>query len=196
MREMFSLLVAIVLGALSAHFLDIETNLASDANMLFLYALLFIVGMELAKSKINLKQMSLSDLVLPLLTILGSFIGAILAAAAMDSLEVYDSLAVVSGFSFSSFAGAMLSEVKNPTIGLIALISNLFRECLTICFAPYIIKFFGERSYIASAGSTSIDTCLPSLVKYSSGKTVGLSMFSGAILTLMVPVFISFFAGA
>ena len=70
--------------------------------------------------------------------------------------------------------------------------SNIFREIITLLFAPLLAKYFGELAPIAAGGATAMDTTLPIITKFS-GKEYGIiSLFSGIVLSLLVPFLVTF----
>jgi len=53
------------------------------------------------------------------------------------------------------------------------------------------VKFFGKLSPIASGGATSMDTTLPVIAKFSGREYAVISVFSGVVLTILVPFIIT-----
>jgi len=72
-----------------------------------------------------------------------------------------------------------------------ALISNISREIFTLIATPILVKFFGKLSPIASGGATSMDTTLPVIAKFSGREYAVISVFSGVVLTILVPFIIT-----
>ena len=57
---------------------------------------------------------------------------------------------------------------------------------------PVLVKYFGKLAPIASGGATTSDTTLPVIMKYSGKEYVLGAVIQGIILTLLVPIIISF----
>ena len=194
MKDILIMLGVFAAGAAISANVSIDPEMISSLTDLFLFLLLTFVGMDIANTKIDLKKMSIKDLLLPFIVVAGSVIGGLVANMVLEGVSLKDSLAIVSGFGYYSLSSIILNETSGSYIGVIALTSNIIREILTICFAPLLIRYGGDNSYIASAGATSMDTCLFQLVRYSDGNSVPLSIFSGFILTVLVPILVTFFA--
>ncbi|MCG8375720.1 MAG: lysine exporter LysO family protein, partial [Chlorobiales bacterium] len=76
-------------------------------------------------------------------------------------------------------------------LGVIALLSNIFREIITLLAVPLLVKYFGKLAGIATGGATAMDTTLPIIVKFT-GKDYGIiAIFSGITLTILVPVLVT-----
>ncbi|MBM9535854.1 LysO family transporter [Desulfobulbus alkaliphilus] len=64
---------------------------------------------------------------------------------------------------------------------------------LTLLILPFLVKYAGKLSTIASGGATSMDTTLPIVVRFSGQQFVMISIYSGLIITFLVPVLVTFF---
>ena len=108
-------------------------------------------------------------------------------------LSIYESLAIASGMGYYTLSSIILTQTVGASLGTMAFLSNIIREILTIIITPFISKK-SQLSPIASAGATSMDTTLPVIIKFTS-KTAGLiSIISGVIITLLVPLLVTLFA--
>lgn len=129
-------------------------------------------------------------LFVPVFIVLGTITGTFIFIQVSDAYSAVDIMAVGFGFGYYSLSSIILSEIASETIGVIALLTNIIRELLTLLLAPLLPRVFGKLSIIASGGATAMDTTLPVVIKYS-GKEYGIiAVFSGIILSLMVPVLI------
>ncbi len=75
---------------------------------------------------------------------------------------------------------------------VIALISNISREIFTLLATPFLVKYFGTLAPIASGGATSMDTTLPIITKFLGKEYAIISVFSGVVLTILVPFLVTF----
>ena len=75
-------------------------------------------------------------------------------------------------------------------LGVIALLSNIFREVLTILLVPLLARFFGKLAPIASGGATCMDTTLPVIHRHLGPRYAVLAAISGIVLTMLVPVLV------
>jgi uncharacterized membrane protein YbjE (DUF340 family) len=139
-----------------------------------------------------LKNMNLKILLIPLSVITGTLAGSGLCSLFLKDLNLADTLAIGSGFGYYSLSSIIISRVRNETLGVIALLSNISREIFTLIAAPLLVKYFGKLAPIASGGATSMDTTLPIISRYSGKEYAILSVFSGVVLTILVPFLIAF----
>lgn len=169
----------------------------SDITTYVLYLLMFVVGVSIGcdRSMLNaLKKQDIKVILLPLGTILGTLLGAIVISPLILNMELKDILAVSSGFAYYSLSSILLTEYRGVEIGTIALMANIIREIFTLLVAGVLVKIFGRLSVISAAGATSLDTALPIVTRFSGGDLVVLSIFHGLILELSVPMLVTLFA--
>ena len=146
----------------------------------------------------SLKTLPLRSLLLPLVTVVGSLTGGLLAWGLLSWLrtsvpDLTDTLAVTSGFGYYSLSSVLLDEQRGPMVATIALAANLLRELLTLLTAPMLRKWFGPYAIISSGGATSMDTTLPAAVRYGGSRYAPVSIYHGFVLTVSVPFIVSFF---
>jgi len=161
-----------------------------------LYALLFFVGVGVGSNKriwIFLKKLNYKIVLIPIATIIGTFIGVLPLVLFFKSFKLNEVLAVSAGFGYYSLASIIVSNEYGYTLGLFALISNLLRESFTIIFSPFLVKIFGKLAPIMAGGATSMDTTLPSVVKSSGKEYAAISIFNGFVLTILVPFILPLF---
>ena len=192
-------------GCLLGWWLDLpEILTGGDLTSYVLYLLLFQVGLSIGSDK-TLKQILKSIrprlLMVPLATITGTFIFAALVGLLLSGISVTDSLAIGSGFGYYSLSSILISQLKEPSLGMqvaaelgtIALMTNIMREILTLLGAPLMVKYFGPLAPICAGGATTMDTTLPIITRYSGKDLVFVSIFHGILVDFSVPFFVSFF---
>ncbi|MFV0522822.1 MAG: lysine exporter LysO family protein [Mangrovibacterium sp.] len=166
--------------------------LENDLSSYALYVLMTLVGISLGmdKSALNiLKKVNIGLLLVPVSIAIGSVIGAGIAYCIISE-PFREGMAVGAGFGYYSLSSIIISNNYDPILGVIALLSNIIRELFSLVAAPILVKLFGKLSPIASAGATSMDTTLPIISQYSGKDYVVVSLFSGIILTILVPILI------
>ncbi len=131
-------------------------------------------------------------LLIPLTTILGTFIGIALYTFFFKEIPARDAFAIGAGFGYYSLSSILIGEFSGSEIAVIALLSNVTREILTLILAPILVKYFGKIAPITSGGATSMDTTLPIIVKVSGKEYLIMSLLNGIILTISVPFIIGF----
>lgn len=172
--------------------------------MYILYALMLQVGISIGSNK-NLKviisNLHPKMLLIPLATISGTLLFSALASIWLSQWSVFDCMAVGSGFAYYSLSSILITQFKEPTMGLqlatelgtIALLSNIFREMMAILGIPLINKYFGKLAPISAAGVNSMDVLLPSISRYLGKEMIPIAILHGVLIDISVPIFVSFF---
>lgn len=158
--------------------------------------LLLGVGLDLGISNTvtrELKKYGLTILLFPIGVALGSVVGGIAYNAIAGSLTWNEAAALASGFGWYSLSAVIISEAHTPILGATAFLANIFRELLAILTIPLVAKFLGGIAALAPGGATTMDVTLPVISKAAGKAYVPLAFFTGAILSLLVPVFVNFF---
>ena len=182
-----------------------ETKLdAHHISLYILYALMLQVGISIGSNK-NLKQIvrqiRLKMLVIPLATIIGTLLFSALASLLLSRWSVFECMAVGSGFAYYSLSSILITQFKEPSIGLqlatelgtIALLSNIIREMMALLGSPLIEKYFGKLAPISAAGVNSMDVVLPAITRYSGKEMIPVAILHGILIDFSVPLFVSFF---
>lgn len=170
-----------------------ESMAGVDLSVYALYILMFLVGVSVGgdqRSWSMLHGQNLRFILLPAGTILGTWAGVSLINLLLSDIQLRDSLAIGSGFGYYSLSSIFIAELRGQELGVIALISNIIRELITLIFTPLFVRYFGNLSAIASAGATSMDTTLPVITLYSGKEYAITSVFHGTVLTILVPVIV------
>lgn len=166
----------------------------SDLAMYALYLLLLLVGIAMGgnmKVWKMFKQVNVRIALIPISVIFGTLLGTGLLSFLLEDITLREALAVVSGFGYYSLSSVIITQLQGETLGVLALLSNIFREIITLLLIPVLVKYFGKLAPIASGGATSMDTTLPLIIKFT-GKEYGIiSIFSGIVLTLIAPFLIT-----
>jgi len=165
--------------------------------MVMLCLLLFVIGLDMSQNSGVLRQarrIGWKMVLLPVFIAGGSILGA-LAAGVLLSMDPAYAMAIGAGFGWYSLSGVMLTGLVGAQIGTMALLSNVFRELLSILIMPLVIRYFGKLAAIAPGGATTMDTTLPVVVKYAGSEMSVISFVSGFTLSMLVIVLVPFFAG-
>lgn len=166
----------------------------NDYSLYALYLLMFLVGIGIGsnkKSLILIRSVNFKIILVPLSVITGTYIGVSVFSLLQDNLSLIDSLAVGSGFGYYSLSSVLISEVSGDMLGVIALLSNITREIITLLLTPVFARYFGKLAPISSGGATAMDTTLPVITKYIGSDYAIISVFSGVVLTILVPFLIA-----
>jgi uncharacterized membrane protein YbjE (DUF340 family) len=168
--------------------------LKHDPSIYALYVLIFFVGAGIG-GDLNfitiIRSINLKYLLVPLTVIVGTFIGIGAYLFCFPKEKILESFAIGAGFGYYSLSSILISQFSGKAFGIIALLSNISREVFTLLFTPVLARYFGKLAPIVCGGATSMDTTLPIIVKYSGKEFAFVSVFSGIILTVLVPLLIS-----
>jgi uncharacterized membrane protein YbjE (DUF340 family) len=104
-------------------------------------------------------------------------------------------MAIGAGFGWYSLSSAILAPISGGEIGIMALLTNIFREMLSILLLPFVVHYLGKTAAVAPGGATTMDTTLPFVVRYAGSEMSILSFVSGVILSLMVVFLVPALAG-
>lgn len=131
-------------------------------------------------------------LLLPMATTIGTFAGCALAACFL-ALSLADCLAVGAGFAYYSLSSILITQLKGPDLGAIALLGNVFRELLTLVMMPLLVRYFGPLPAIACGGASTSDTTLPVILRFAGPGYVFIAVIHAMTLDFSVPFWVSFF---
>lgn len=199
MKNSFIMLSVFIAGVLIGVFpLFPQVVMKHNADLYALYCLMLLVGIAIGSDIVNawklLKRLHIRIIMVPLAVIVGTYAGVSLLSLCIPSLSLKQSLAVGSGFGYYSLSSILISRINSESLGMIALLSNIIRELITVIGAPVFVRFFGRLSPIVSGGATSMDTTLPIIARFSGKEYATISVFSGTILTMLVPFLVTLFA--
>jgi uncharacterized membrane protein YbjE (DUF340 family) len=167
----------------------------TDLSMYALYGLMFLVGIGIGADKNSwsvIRQMNIKIFLVPLGVIIGTLIGTASVSIFLPELKLSEVLAVGAGFGYYSLSSLFITQISGETLGVIALLSNILREIITLLATPLLVQYFGKLAGIASGGATSMDTTLPVITRFSGKEWSIISVFSGVVLTLLVPFLVTF----
>lgn len=186
-----------VLGTLCGafHLLPFEVG-ESNISFYALCGLMFSVGLSIGNDPQTLKNFRALNprlVFLPVATILGTLAAAALVSLLLPHRSMADCMAVGSGMGYYSLSSIFITEYKGPELGTVALLSNIFREIMTLLGAPLLVRWFGNLAPISSGGATTMDTTLPIITRCSGQQFVIVSIFHGFVTDFSVPFLVTFF---
>lgn len=199
-------LIAVLFFAigLAAGHCDYLPTWTTDSRICFaaLCGLLLFVGIGIGLNpnmKNDIKSLSPRLALLPIATILGSWLGAMTAYLAISSgvcplLEtrnITDCMAINSGFAYYSLSSIFITEYRGAELGTIALLANVIRELITLLLTPLIAKRFGPLAPISSGGATTMDTTLPIIIQTVGQRYTALSIYHGFLTDFSVPFLVT-----
>ena len=165
--------------------------------MALLCLLLFLIGIDLSQNRnivTEIRRIGPRLLFIPLCIAAGSIVGALAISLAIGLTPSYG-MAIGAGFGWYSLSSALLAPLAGGEIGIMALLTNIFREILSIILLPFVVHYLGKTAAVAPGGATTMDTTLPFVVRYAGSEMSILSFVSGVILSLMVVFLVPALAG-
>lgn len=203
MKNSMSVVAMFVAGCVAGAYLEIDADI-HGISLFILYALMLQVGMGIGGNKElreSLRHVSPKILLVPVATITGTLLFSAAASLMLSRWSVFDCMAVGSGFAYYSLSSILITQFKEPSVGLqiatelgtIALLSNIMREMMSLVAAPLIRRYFGKLAPISAAGVNSMDVLLPSITRCSGKEVMPVAILHGMLVDMSVPFFVSLF---
>lgn len=193
---MLSVAVSLI-GGLIFGYLFLDTGVKDTLDLILMSALdvmIFIAGIEIGSNRGILKRIcnlhsALLALAIPLAVACGSICGALLLGH-ISGLSAYDSLLVGGGLGWYSFSSVVISAMYSTEIGTVAFLANMMREISGFFLIPLLVRVHKFLA-LAPSGAATMDSSLPVVIKYTNLHVGMYSFINGLVLTLIVPVLIS-----
>lgn len=193
---MLSVAVSLV-GGLLFGYLFLNTGVKDTLDLILMSALdvmIFIAGIEIGSNRGILKRIcnlhsALLALAIPLAVACGSICGALLLGH-IAGLSAYDSLLVGGGLGWYSFSSVVISAMYSTEIGTVAFLANMMREISGFFLIPLLVRVHKFLA-LAPSGAATMDSGLPVVIKYTNLHVGMYSFINGLVLTLIVPILIS-----
>ena len=167
--------------------------LNGEVSFVALCGLLLFVGLGIGlnpEMKEEVRSLSPRMALLPVVTIIGSWLGALLIWTVLHR-TLSDCMAINSGFAYYSLSSIFITEYRGAELGTIALLANIIREMLTLLGAPLMARWFGPLAPISAGGATTMDTTLPILSQTVGQRYIALSIYHGFVVDFTVPFLVS-----
>jgi uncharacterized membrane protein YbjE (DUF340 family) len=154
--------------------------LPTDAGITWaLYLLLFLVAFDLP-----LKWSSVRALWVPLTAAVAGALVAGVVFGVVSGTALSVSLGTSLAFGWYTLAGPLVLARAGAVLGLLAFLTNFFRENLTMILSPSIGRRLRGEGLTALGGATSMDTTLYFVKRYGDRDAGSLALASGLILTV------------
>jgi uncharacterized membrane protein YbjE (DUF340 family) len=196
MKSSLAILGCLVTGILvsAAHLLP-AFLLRSEVAAGVLFVLLFLVGVGIGGNREMrelLRRLDPRMALVPLVAVIGTMLGVGIISIAVPGVRLREALAVGAGFGYYSLSSILITQIRGETLGVLALLANVLRELATLVASPLLARYFGRLAPIVSGGATATDTTLPIIVQCAGAEYAVLAVFSGMVLSLLVPFLITF----
>ena len=196
MKSSLAILGGLVAGirVSAAHLLP-AFLLRSEVAAGVLFVLLFLVGVGIGgnpEMRELLRRLDPRMALVPLVAVVGTLLGVGIISIAVPGVRLREALAVGAGFGYYSLSSILITQIRGETLGVLALLANVLRELATLVASPLLARHFGRLAPIVSGGATATDTTLPIIVQCAGAEYAVLAVFSGMVLSLLVPFLITF----
>ncbi len=187
-------LLGLTAGLLCGRFVFSPQMLAAadSLTMVALRILVFAVGIQVGSDRgvfARVWRHGWRVLLAPVGVVVGSVGGSILAGSLLG-LPANVSGAVGAGFGWYSFSAVLLGELAGAQVGTMAFLCNVFRELIALLTIPLVARYLGYTTAIAPGGATAMDVTLPTITRSTDETTAVLALFSGLLLSMLVPVLV------
>lgn len=183
------------IGLILGYYVSLPNFLINDKFSSYaLYLLMFLVGIGVGadtRAFKAIKSHNFKIFLVPLTTVIGTALGISVIFMLIPGISYKESQAVGAGYGYYSLSSIIITETYSKSLGVVALLSNVMREIITLLAAPIIAIYFGKIAPICSGGATSMDTTLPIITKASGKEFAIVSLFHGIVLTILVPFIVS-----
>lgn len=189
-----AIFLSVALGIAAGAFVMPEALLAYLGTVIDigLWFLLFWVGVDIGRSRdsfTKLKDYGWRVFLIPLGVAVGSVAGTVVAGLILG-YNIGEAGAVGAGFGWYSLSGVLISELHSIRLGTVAFITNVVRELMAFVLIPIVAVKIGPIEAITPGGSTSMDTTLPVISRYTGQETAIIAFLNGVLLTAVVPVLV------
>ena len=171
------LLGALIGGGLAGY--TLPSSLGGAVSWV-LYLMLFLVGFE-----IELQVSAVRRAWRPLVAALVGALAAALLFVFATGQPLSVSLATTFAFGWYTLSGPLVAARAGVALGLLAFLTNFFRENLTMLTAPWAGRRMRGEGLTAMGGATSMDTTLWFVVRYGDPEAGGLALTSGLVLSVL-----------
>lgn len=186
-----------LLSGMAAGYLFLNIGDKDTLDFILMTALdimVFIAGIEIGSNRDILKRVcnwhsAVLAISLPAAVAVGSIGGAALLGMAAG-LDFYDAVLVGSGLGWYSFSSVLISAVYSTEIGTVSFLANMLRELSAFFLIPVLVRLH-KLLALAPSGAATMDSGLPVVIKYTNLHVGMYSFINGLVLTLIVPVLLS-----
>lgn len=177
--------------------IDLFQSVAGRSIDVLLCILLGSVGFDLGLEGniiIKFRSIGIRIVLMPLSVIAGTFAaGAIYGLFSPYSMR--ESVAIFGGMGWYSFSPVVIMEAGYISASAVSFLHNILREVLSLMFIPLIADKIGYFEAVSMPGSPGMDCCLPSVKRSTNGEMVLYSLFSGLIISILIPVWMPLIIG-
>ncbi len=192
MKDSFKIISFLLIGIILSKFFEINVNIFIE---IILYMMCLFAGTIISSNKNNFQKINLKMILIPFSTLIGTILSGFFLIIFTKHLKLIEILIISSGFGYYSLASIIVTSKLGIELGTLALLSNVFRELITMIFSRNLNKYLGPLATISSGAATTMDNTLTIIIKNSGKEYALISVFNGLVLTLLAPILINFLLG-
>lgn len=194
MKESFIVLTCFLLGIIIGHIELVPKELIYEGlATCIVYFMLFTVGMTIginSQAWQVIRSLKGKILLVPFGILIGTLLGAVISWLILQNIFLRDVIAVASGLGYYSLSSMLVTQFTTPDLGALTLLVNIAREIIAMTFAPLFVRLVGGLGPLSVAAASS-ELCIPIIARTSGELNTILAIFSGAVLTICVPIIIT-----
>ena len=193
MRESMTICVCFAAGCMLGYW-GVDRYVPDRASFYSLCVLLMCVGFGIGQNeemRHGFKYIKRGFVLMPVVTIVATWVGALLTALLVRTHSLVDWMAVSSGFGYYSLSSMLITEMRDVELGTLALMYNVLREVTTLLFTPLLLRLFGPLAPVSIGGATTADTTLPIISRVCGAQFVPVAIFHGLVVDLSVPLLVT-----
>ena len=191
------LLVVLVAGFVSGRLglFAFLAPLESEAVIYVLYAMVFAISVGIGAQYRDGEgeRLSFKALLYSVTTIAGSLLAACLMSIVLP-VSAKDALICASGMGWYSLSTGLV-YTYSPSLSVATLVYCVSREVLSIFIMPLLIKKFRRPEVVAVGGTATIQSSVACAAVTGDNTIVLYGLLVGTVISMLVPVLISFFMG-
>ena len=189
------LLVVLVAGFVSGRLglFAFLAPLESEAVIYVLYAMVFAISIGIGAQYRDGEgeRLSFKALLYSVTTIAGSLLAACLMSIVLP-VSAKDALICASGMGWYSLSTGLV-YTYSPSLSVATFFYCVSREVLSIFIMPLLIKKFRRPEVVAVGGTATIQSSVACAAVTGDNTIVLYGLLVGTVISMLVPVLISFF---
>ncbi len=199
-------LISVILGFALGYVLVLRTGAvtfetASNVTGLLvtygLYLMVFLVGMDMGfdgSLPAVFRETGVRAIIFPLITAASTLV-SMLVMKLFVSMTLKEMMAIGCTFGWYSLGPNIIMEAGMITAGAYAFLTNFLRDMISILVIPWVAETFGYIETVGLPQAAAMDVCIATIEGATNKATTALAFFSGAVFTIVIPVFLPILVG-
>ena len=199
-------LIAVISGFILGYLLVIKTGAVTFGTasgitgMLVtygLYLMVFLVGMDMGfdgSLPAVFRETGARAFVFPLVFAASTLL-SMLVMKLFVGMSMKEMMAIGCTFGWYSLGPNIIMEAGMITAGAYAFLTNFLRDMISILVIPWVAETFGYIETVGLPQAAAMDVCIATIEGATNKATTALAFFSGAVFTMVIPVFLPILVG-